>query len=428
MTKTISEDYRWLISDEAAPILSEARLAIRNRVNALTLIKKLRKKISPERSALVMEQAQLRIRAKKKFPQAETMFFTRRGLEQSSGTLIAQYKAMRFAGLKNVADICCGIGGDLIGLGKRGIKSSVLKLEQGTVEEVDTGSLQTVGVDADALTSLFASHNLEANGLDPASNSVEQVDFEKFDLSSFDGFHIDPDRRKSDRTVHGNRFSPSLSSIFECVSKKCCLAIKVAPATPAAEYFPGQIHREWIGDHRECKQQIIWAGPFASQTGLRTATYIGRNGQVSQISSVEAELEQSPQKFDSIQKFLYEPHAAVLAAGMTDVLARKYNLGRFTSRIVYLTGDRVTDDPLLSRFEVLKILPMGLRQTVKVLNSLDVGQVEVKKRGVDNVTFQRYERLKLSGPNKATLILTRWGDKPIVIIARRDGNDLQVPK
>ena len=113
---------------------------------------------------------------------------------------------------------------------------------------------------------------------------------------------------------------------------------------------------------------------------------------------------------------------------MTDVLARKYNLGRFTSRIVYLTGDRVTDDPLLSRFEVLKILPMGLRQTVKVLNSLDVGQVEVKKRGIDNVTFQRYERLKLSGPNKATLILTRWGDKPIVIIARRDGNDLQVPK
>ena len=66
MTTNNYEDYRWLISAQAAPILTETQIAIENRVNALTIAKKLRKQISAERSALVMEQAQLRIRGRKK--------------------------------------------------------------------------------------------------------------------------------------------------------------------------------------------------------------------------------------------------------------------------------------------------------------------------------------------------------------------------
>ena len=427
MTSSTSQDYRWLISDEAAPILREAQIDIENQVNALRIAKKLRKQISPERSALVMEQAQLRIRGKKKFSHPENMFFTRRGLEQSSGKLIAQYKAMRFAGLKSVADICCGIGGDLIGLGKRGSRKSSCNGADDPLDKADLDGLRTIGVDSDELTSLFAKCNLEASGLDSELNSVEQLDFEKFDLSSIEGIHIDPDRRKGDRTVHGNRFSPSLSAIFERVSKNCSLAIKVAPATPVADYFPEKIHREWIGDHRECKQQILWWGPFSDKPGFRTATYIGRNGRVSQISSSEAELEQPVQLHDSIHEFLYEPHSAVLAAGMTDVLARRYNLRRFTSQIPYLTGDRFVDDPLLSCFQVLQILPMSLRKTVKFLKSLEVGQVEVKKRGIEYVTAEEYGRMKIEGPNKATVILTRLGGTRIVIVAKREGNDLQVP-
>jgi len=414
MTPSTAEDYRWLISNEAAPILAETQVAIENQINALRIAKKLRKQITPERSALVMEQAQLRIRGKKKFSHPENMFFTRRGLEQSSGKLIAQYKAMRFAGLKRVADICCGIGGDLIGLGKRGIRKSNCNASNNSTEPIDASSFRTVGVDSDELTSLFARCNLKASGLDSESHWVEQLDFEKFELSSVDGIHIDPDRRKGDRTVHGNRFSPSLNAIYEGVSKNCSLAIKVAPATPVADYFPEQIHREWIGDHRECKQQILWSGPFSDQPGSRTATYIGRNGRVSQVSANESELEQPLELFDSVQEFLYEPHPAVLAAGMTDVIAKRYGLRRFSSQIVYLTGDQ--------------IIPMSLRQTVKTLRSLDVGLVEVKKRGIENVTAEQYSRMKLEGPNKATLILTRLRKSRIVILAKREGNDLQIPK
>ena len=416
MTPATRDDFLWLMSDAAAPILTKTQVAFESRLNAVRIAKTLRKETTPERSALVMEQAQLRIRARKKFSRPGSMFFTRRGLEQASGKLIAQYKARRFADHSNVADVCCGIGGDLIALGKRQLKNPEL-----------SGDGRTVGVDSDELTCLFARRNFEVLGLDPNLISVQETEFEKFDFKDFDGIHIDPDRRVKGKTVLGNRFSPNLQSVFEAASKDCSLAIKVAPATPFSNYFPAGLEREWIGDHRECKQQILWQGRAARNPGFRSATYIGRDGKISRISIDELELKKTVAVFDSIHRFIYEPHAAVLAAKLTDAIAEKYDIARFTSSLAYLTADHEVDDPLLARFEVLQILPMSLRQTVKALNALDVGQIEVKKRGIENVAKDQYDRLKLKGPNKATVMLTRLGKTRIVVIAKREGNDLTLP-
>lgn len=416
MTPATRDDFLWLMSDAAAPILAKTQVAFESRLNAVRIAKTLRKETTPERSALVMEQAQLRIRARKKFTRPDSMFFTRRGLEQSSGKLLAQYKARRFADHSNVADICCGIGGDFIALGKRRLKNDNLP-----------GDGKTVGVDSDELTCLFAQRNFEVLGLDPALMSVQQTEFEKLALKSFDGIHIDPDRRVNGKSVHGNRFSPALGPIFEKAGKGCSLAIKVAPATPFSNYFPAEIEREWIGDHRECKQQVLWMGRAARNPGARSATYIGRDGKISRITVSELDLDQTPAVFDTIHQYIYEPHPAVLASKLTEAIAIKYGLRRFTSSIAYLTGDVLVDDPLLPRFEVLQILPMSLRKTGKALNALGVGEIEVKKRGIENVAKEQYDRLKLEGPHKATLMLTRLGKTRIVVIAKREGNDLTLP-
>ena len=44
------------------------------------------------------------------------MLFTRAGYEQSSSEPIARYRAARFGDARRVADLCCGIGGDLLAL------------------------------------------------------------------------------------------------------------------------------------------------------------------------------------------------------------------------------------------------------------------------------------------------------------------------
>jgi hypothetical protein len=410
------DDFLWLMSEEAMPLLKQVEGAFAERVNVVRIAKSLRKLTTPTRGALVMEQAQLRKKAGQKFTRASRMFFTRRGLEQASGQRLAEYKASRFKSLENVADVCCGIGGDLLSLARRD------KLDGAKALPVTT-----VGVEIDELTSLFARKNLDAYALDREFVDVRQIDFSEFDLSKLDGIHVDPDRRVQERTVHGSRFMPSLPDVFQRLGSDCSAAIKVAPATPYAGYFPPGVQREWIGDDRECKQQILWVGPATEKPGHRTATHIGKKGEISQISVVENEARPGVVIGSQILRYLYEPHAIVLAAQLNNVMGDRYGLKRFSADVVYLTGDEDIEDPLLTQFEVLAVLPISLRKTQVFLNRLEVGEIEVKKRGIDDVTVSQFKRLKLAGNQRATVLLTRLGRSRIAVIAKRRDNQLANP-
>ena len=210
---------------------------------------------------------------------------------------LARYKATRFVKLKDVADICCGIGGDLIALAARTVSG-----------------VHTVGIDADELTAAIAGHNLTGVGIFNAE--LRHQRFEDTDLSEFDGLHIDPDRRTKSRTVRGDFFQPSLPDIYAAISSKQTVAIKVAPATPFHEAMPANMQREWIGDSRECKQQVLWSGPKTLKPKYTTATLVGNFNQVFTYSAkskrvAEGRLGSAP----TIGDCIYEPHATVLASG-----------------------------------------------------------------------------------------------------------------
>jgi hypothetical protein len=215
-----------------------------------------------------------------------------------------------------------------------------------------------------------------------------------------------------------------LPDVLQRLPSSCTAAIKVAPATPHAGYFPPNVQREWLGDDRECKQQILWVGPETDKPGHRTATHIGKQGEVSQISVLESESRPEVIVGKQILRYLYEPHAIVLAAQLNNVIGDRYGLQRFSADVVYLTGDEVVEDPLLTQFEVLAVLPLNLRKTQVFLNRLEVGEIEVKKRGIDDVTASQFKRLKLDGKQRATVLLTRLGRSRIAVIAKRRGNPL----
>ena len=119
MEFSVNDDFRWLMSDTAGELLRQTAIEFENHDNVLTIAKRLRKSTNPTRAALVIEQVQLRIRGREKFPLADKMFFTRRGLEQATGLDIASYKASQLAKHRRVADVCCGLGGDMIGFALR---------------------------------------------------------------------------------------------------------------------------------------------------------------------------------------------------------------------------------------------------------------------------------------------------------------------
>src|SRR5260221_327160 len=87
---------------------------------ALELARSLRERYPPGLVAAALTQQALRTAARAKFSRAEQMLFTRAGLEQASSEITAAHSAARYAAATLVADLCCGIGGELTGPGPGG--------------------------------------------------------------------------------------------------------------------------------------------------------------------------------------------------------------------------------------------------------------------------------------------------------------------
>ena len=395
-------DFRWLTSVAAVEHLQTATRLFEKNLNPLKTAKLLRKTITPQQAALIMEQAQLRIRGRRKFDQADSMFFTGKSLEQSTSSLLATYKARRFVDCWRVADLCCGIGGDLISLAQR-----------------KGPNAETVGVERDPVPAGFAAANLRAFKLQDAR--VANGSFEDFNLESFDAVHIDPDRRAKGRTTTGDFFEPSLSNIFDRVSlDRQLVAIKVAPATNVESLgFP--VEREWIGSWRECKQQVLWAGP-GIDSNMKVATVIAKDGARCHFKySADATLPARAKMAESIGPYLYEPHASVLAARLGEALAHKYSLQYLSRGIAYMNSEKILSgvEPILKGYRVDDVLSVDLKQIHKKLKSMDAGQLVIKKRGVDQVIADKVSRLKLTGENKVTMILTRHDKSRRAILVTR---------
>ena len=420
-------EFRWLLRPSAAKLIQETVVSIDGNESVLAISKRLRKSIHPTRAAMVMEQAQLRIRARRKFPLSDEMYFTRRGLEQATSDDLGKYKARWFRNQERVIDVCCGVGGDLIPLSLRSFD------QRSTGDERSKQARKissTVGIDADQVTSLFASRNLEVlhSNAETGNGSkqwVQQLEFEKTNLSEFDAIHCDPDRRAKRKTVRGDLFQPDLNLVYDRTTDRHAVCVKVAPATPLGEYAPQDVNREWIGDRRECKQQLLWSGNWSNDVvekfGCRTATLVDGE-KVHSFSFPESEREGAYcETMKKMTRFLYEPHATVLAAGLASCLANKYGASRATQDIPYLFSNSRIEDGLLNAFEVLDVVSMKKKPVLDAFERHSFGVVECKRRGIDKVTAAKFASLKGPGEKPGVLFLTCAGPKGkrVAIIANR---------
>src|ERR1700679_2646745 len=82
----------------------------------LALAVRLRREYPADLVAAATAQHELRLAARGKVSRAMEMLFTRAGYEQSWSEPIGRYRAARFGAAHRVADLCCGIGGDLLAL------------------------------------------------------------------------------------------------------------------------------------------------------------------------------------------------------------------------------------------------------------------------------------------------------------------------
>jgi len=155
-------------------------------VRAATLM---RRTYDAATASAALTQVMLRRRAVAKFgPDAERMYFTPDGLEQATRPQVAGHRAARIAALGppvRVADVCCGIGGDLIALSRQGCA-------------VDA-------IDLDPLTVAVARANAEALGL--TGVRVRTGDAAEVDPRGYRALFADPARRRSTGGDEGRHHS-----------------------------------------------------------------------------------------------------------------------------------------------------------------------------------------------------------------------------
>ena len=388
------EDYRWLIGDAARPWLERAIEELAAGTPLVRVADRLRKDLSAARTHLVLSQAELRAKARDKFSRAGQMFFTPQGLAQATDEPLARYKAARFPANQQIADLCCGIGGDLIALGVVG---------------------DCVAVDRDPTLALLAQANASAYG--STSVRVECRDVIAPDALLGQAWHLDPDRRApGKRTVRTELFQPPWPLVEELLARRDAAAVKLAPATQLATEDAARCHREWIESRGECRQQVAWFGSLAEHTGHCSATVIdAADRPVTITGSYDAEIPLAT----SLGRFLYEPCAAVLAAHLAGALCQRHHLAAVSPGIAYLSGISLIDEPLMAAFEVLETMPLDRRKLAQALAERRIGRVEVKKRAVDVDPARLARELSRPEGEPGVVLIAPLGGQTKAIIARR---------
>lgn len=390
MSAPALEDVVWLTSDRARPFLERAT----NHQDSLSsLAKSLRKDLNPQRTHLILEQAELRGRARVKFQHAERMFFTRQTLQQATGEDIARYVASRFPDGRSLADLCCGIGGNLIALAAHG---------------------PAVGVEKDPVVAHFASCNASAAG--QGSAQVHVADASTYPIERHAAFFIDPDRRAHGRrTVDIKYYQPDLTTLERLISVCPNAAVKLAPATAVPVRWKACAEVEWIGYAGECKQQIAWFGELARHNGRRVATVCSRGN--SEARSIVEKPNAEPGTTDQIEKFIYITHTAVVTARLVNSIAEEHSLARVDGSRDLLTGDDLVLDQALTSFKAVDQCSFNPRAINSALEKHDIAPNVVRTTG--GRLPKMPQKLARSGGKMGGLFVTGKGSARQVTVAAR---------
>ena len=391
---------------------------------SLALAVRLRRDYPASLVATAMAQQELRRAAEAKFSRAAQMLFTRAGYEQSSSETVARYRAGRLESARRVADLCCGIGGDLIAL---------------------AAASDVLAVDRDQTHARLALHNAAVYGRADHVTAVV-ADVRDVRLAGMDAVFIDPARRSGPGTAAaqavpagtaragtgpagaGRRFragesEPPLDWCVALASQVGAVCVKAAPGIPG-ELIPPAWEAEFIAEARDLKEAVLWSpslvtAPPASAPdgagGRRRATVLAAAaaGQPPRSHTLTAR-PGAPVPLREPGEYLLDPNPAVTRAGLVEDLARGLgeDAAKIDPRIAFLTLGRDVRTPFARTLRVQHSAPWNEKQFAKRLRELDVGAADIRRRGLAGDVDQIRRRLKLAGKVRATVVITRVNDKP----------------
>jgi SAM-dependent methyltransferase len=355
----------------------------------LALASALRKDYPADLVAAATAQDELRRAAAAKFSRAGQMLFTRPGLEQASSEAAARHRAGRLrAGTGGrLADLGCGIGGDLIALAP---------------------GREVLAVDRDPVHLRMAAYN--AGVYDGAARvRVMAADVRDISLTGVDAAFIDPARRvpARDGEAAGRRLRPGTSEppldwCFALTGQVPAVVVKAAPGLPAGT-VPGGWETEFVADGRDLKEAVLWSPALATAPSRATIlpgqhVLMPEDGDEVPVAAPGA--------------FLFDPNPAVTRAGLVEDLARQLGAWKIDPRIAFLSASTYRHTPFARTLRVVESAPWNEKDFARRLRALGIGAADLRRRGLAGDVDQIHRRLRLAGPHRATLVLTRVSEKP----------------
>ncbi len=354
---------------------------------ALRLSERLRSRYPAALVADGLTLQRLRDRAAAKFSRAPDMMLTRDGLEQASGEAAARHRAARLAGAGPVADLCCGIGGDLVALAALG---------------------PVLGVDRDPLHAWMAGHNAAVYGVAERART-EVADVRAVDLTGTAAVFVDPARRtERGRTRDGE---PPLAWCVDLVEQVPRVAVKAAPGLDRAA-VPPDWEAEFVAVGTDLKEAVLWS-PAAAEAASR-ATVLDDGDRHTLLPAPGAEV-----PVGEPGEYLLDPNPAVTRAGLVAELARATGTWQIDDRIAFLAAAAPVATPFARTLRVLDSGPWREKDLGARIRALDVGSVDIRRRGLAgdvDVLRKRLARALAGGGRRATLVMTRARDRPWALI------------
>ena len=395
--------FRELLTPRGQEALGAAAEAIGD--DPVAAVTRLRKIYDADLTSAALVQAELRLRAREKFgADADLMYFTRPGLEQATRREVADHRARRVPEGSRVADVVCGIGGDLLALARAGC----------VVEAVD----------ADPLTAAIAAANAETAGGWPSCSPWSAATRRRLDVTRVDAVFCRTRRVVRPAPVGGS--SNPKAQLAPMGLRHLGLA-RSGGALDRGEGGPGPAPRAHPAGRRggvgQRGRRPGRGRPLVRRAGRTPAPRdpadrckegppvdaSGRAGVACRQLTGSGEVEAA---VGPVRRYLYDPDPAVVRAHLLAELAVELDGTLADPSIAYLYADAPVATPFARCLEITDVLPFSLKRLRALLRERRVGRVEILKRG-SALDPERLRRdLRLAGEAAASLVLTRVAGAP----------------
>lgn len=357
-----------------------------NNINTISLLKK---KYPQYPINEILTLIKLREKYLPKLKISNQWILTEKNAQQASSYLVAKYHGTLFSKFSSVADLCCGIGMDLMFLSEN--------------------KKCTYAVDLDPHILISAQYNMKMSSPDKYISFLN-IKAEEFN-EDVEAVFIDPDRRTNEkRNADPLEMSPSINSVELIIHQYQNIAVKLSPMIDyEKQTILSQHQLQFVSENNELKEILLCTGKL--NDGIKRKCIILPE------NICFDDQRQLTDEISTICKYLIEPNVAIIKAHLVEHLAYEIKAKKIDQHLALLTSDDFIDTPMAKSYEVNDIFDFSVNMLNKYISANHIEILDIKTRGFSETVESFRKKLKLKkGTKQAVLFIIRFEKKHLFII------------